>query len=305
MSRVREVVPPAMAGVRLDRGVSMLADLPRARAARLIADGIVAVNGVPTTSRSRRLEDGDVVELERPEDPDAGLEADAGVHVEVVYEDDQLIVVSKPSGVAVHPGAGLSQGTLVQGLLARYPELAAVGESERPGIVHRLDRGTSGLLVVARTQEAYRSLVDQLANRTAGREYDALVRGEIGEDAGLVDAPIARSRREPTRMAVSSDGREARTRFEVVARFAQPEPATRVRCTLETGRTHQVRVHLAAIGHPVMGDEKYGGARPGLAGERMFLHACSLDLDRPVTGERLRFTSELPADLLGVLERFS
>ncbi len=305
MSRLREVVPAAMGGERLDRGVAMLADLSRAQVARLIADGAVAVNGVTTTARARRLEEGDVVELERPEQVESGTEADSTVSVEVVYEDEHVIVVEKPAGLVVHPGAGQSRGTLVQGLLACYPELAVVGESERPGIVHRLDRGTSGLLVVARTHEAYRSIVGQLAARTATRVYEALAWGGMAEEAGMIEAPIGRSRREPTRMAVSVEGREARTRFEVVARFTRPEPLTRLRCTLETGRTHQIRVHLAAIGHPVVGDEKYGGARPALPIERLFLHAGELELEHPVSGERLHFVSPLPQDLDRVLAELS
>lgn len=291
-----------MAGERLDRGVAMLADLSRAEVARLIAGGAVSLNGVAVTGRSRHLQEGDVVELERPERVAVGIESDPDVPVAVVYEDEHVIVVEKPAGLVVHPGAGQPRGTLVQGLLARYQELVAVGESERPGIVQRLDRGTSGLLVVARTQEAYRSLVGQLAARTACRRYDALVWGQIREDGGMIDAPISRSRREPTRMAVSVEGREARTRFEVVERFASPEPTTRVRCTLETGRTHQIRVHLAAIGHPVVGDERYGGARRTLEIERPFLHACRLEFDHPGSGDRLGFDSPLPTDLVAVLE---
>jgi 23S rRNA pseudouridine1911/1915/1917 synthase len=193
-------------------------------------------------------------------------------------------------------------GTMVQGLLARYPELARLpdegaGEADRPGIVHRLDAGTSGLLVVARTPEAYHALVAQLAARTVERHYRALVLGIVEANAGEVDAPIGRSDRDPTQMAVATGGREARTRYEVRARYHEPIDTTELACKLETGRTHQIRVHLAAIGHPVVGDTRYGGERPAIPVGRPFLHAERLSFVHPRTGEVLTFTSPLPADL--------
>jgi 23S rRNA pseudouridine1911/1915/1917 synthase len=205
----------------------------------------------------------------------------------------------------VHPGAGNARGTMVAGLLARYPELAGVGEPERPGIVHRLDKGTSGLLVVARTQDAYESLVEQLSSRSVERRYLTLVWGCPEPATGVVDAPIGRSRRDPTRMTVSATGREARTRYEVRERFTEPIVASLVECKLETGRTHQIRVHLAAIGRPVVGDPRYKGARASFKTPRMFLHAHTLAFDHPATGERVSFTAPLPADLQSVLDRLS
>ncbi len=196
----------------------------------------------------------------------------------------------------MHPGAGNQQGTLVHGLLARWPELAGVaqaGGEDRPGIVHRLDKGTSGLLVVARTGAARDALVDQLAGRAMRRRYAALVWGRVEEDEGLIDAPIQRAEADPTRMAVRAGGREARTRYRVEHRYQTPDDITLLDCRLETGRTHQIRVHLAAIGHPVLGDPRYGrgGHRwPGgvtrLAAGRVWLHARELAFDHPTTGVR-------------------
>ncbi len=233
-----------------------------------------------------------------------GPVGDPAVDVVVVHEDADVIVVDKPAGLVVHPGAGHRSGTLVHGLVARYPELsalpAAVGsEPDRPGIVHRLDRGTSGLMVVARTPDAYGSLVAQLSSRQVSRTYRALVLGTVEGESGLVDAPIGRSVSSPTRMAISRKGKEARTRYQVERRFTQPVPTTLVRASLETGRTHQIRVHLSAIGHPVVGDEPYSQGRslPGATVTRPFLHAYALAFDHPRTGERLAWTSELPDDL--------
>jgi 23S rRNA pseudouridine1911/1915/1917 synthase len=232
------------------------------------------------------------------------LVGDPGVRFEVVYEDPDLVVVDKPAGLVVHPGAGHRSGTLVHGLLARYPEVEVVGREEgsnpdRPGIVHRLDRGTSGLMVVARTPDAYHALVGQMSRREVVRNYRVLVLGSVDGTSGVVDAPIGRSVSSPTRMAVSRKGKEARTRYHVDERFTQPVPTTLMTATLETGRTHQIRVHLTAIGHPVVGDVVYGQGRslPGALVSRPFLHAGQLSLDHPRTGAALSWTSELPNDL--------
>lgn len=303
--RVREEVPDALAGERVDRIVAMVCGCSRAEAAELVATGQVLVDGVPITSRATRLQPGQVVELDAP-----GLGApvelvpDASVPVPVVHEDADLLVIDKPAGLVVHPGAGRSEGTLVHGLLARYPELAEVGvDPVRPGIVHRLDKGTSGLLLVARTPAAYERLVAMLSARAVHRRYRALAWGHLASPTGLVDAPIGRSVREPTRMAVVERGKEARTRYEVLHRFDDPVEVTELACTLETGRTHQIRVHLRSIGHPVVGDVRYDGGRQSLPLDRPFLHAEVLDLDHPVTGERLHLESPLPADLQAVLDR--
>ncbi len=236
--------------------------------------------------------------------------------VTVVWSDDEVIVVDKPAGLVVHPGAGNRSGTLIQGLLARFPDLAGLaerpggdGDRDRPGVVHRLDKGTSGLLMVARTEVARTSLASQLASRTVGREYVTLVRGTVAADSGLIDAPLGRDGRDPTRIQVLASGRPARTRYRVDERFDEPALSTLLCCRLETGRTHQIRVHLASIGHPVVGDERYGpkvlSSWQPLPSGRPFLHAATLVFDHPVTGARLSFSSPLPADLKAVLEAMS
>jgi 23S rRNA pseudouridine1911/1915/1917 synthase len=299
---VDEVVPAALDGERLDRVVAMLTGASRAVVADQVADGRVRVNGEAVTSRSHRVVTGDLVAAPpAPAADDIVIEPDASVAFEVVFEDADLIVVAKPPGLVVHPGAGNPTGTLVNGLVARFPDLAAVGQPGRPGLVHRLDADTSGLLVVAHTPDAYTDLVHQLAERTVTRRYDALVWGEFETTTGRVDAPIGRSRRHPTRMAVTADGREAVTDYEVVTTFHHPVVVSRLRCALHSGRTHQIRVHLASIGRPVVGDGLYGGDREGLRSPRLWLHAAELSFDHPGTGERLSFSAPLPGDLAGVL----
>ncbi len=226
---------------------------------------------------------------------------DPGVAFGVVHEDDSVIVVDKPAGLVVHPGAGNRDGTLVNGLLARYPELAGVGNPDRPGIVHRLDAGSSGLLVVARTGAAVGALVTQFAAHTAGRRYQALVWGHPSAAHGIIDAPIGRDPGDPLKMALVAGGRPARTEYEVVARLAAPAAVALLACRLETGRTHQIRVHLAGIGHPLVGDSVYGDRRATLGLERPFLHAAELSFEHPATGARMTFTSPLPADLADLL----
>ncbi|MGQ0520574.1 MAG: RluA family pseudouridine synthase [Actinomycetota bacterium] len=303
---MRELVPAALGGERVDRVVAMLTGLARSDVARLVEEGAVRVGGRAVTSRSRRLVEGDELEVDVPAAAGvAALGPDPAVPVTEVYADDQVVVVDKAPGVVVHPGAGQPGATLVQGLLARYPDLAGAGQPDRPGIVHRLDKGTSGLLVVARTPAAYTSLVAQLGERTVARTYLALVRGLVEAPAGMVDAPVGRGASDPTRMTVSARGRSARTRYEVQQRFGRPAEATLLACSLETGRTHQIRVHLAAIGHPVLGDARYGGAKAARLCPRPFLHAASLAFDHPTSGRRLTFSSPLPADLQAVLDGFA
>lgn len=304
-------VPRSLEGVRVDRAVSMLTGVSRGEAAALVATGRVTVDGREVRTRSTPLMAGGVLEIELPGPP--ALAPEAEVPFRVVHEDPAFVVVDKPPGVVVHPGAGHRGGTLVAGLLARYPDigrLSSICDPMRPGIVHRLDRGTSGLLVVARSVEAYRSLASQMAARSVGRKYVALVSGHLRDDRGLIDAPIGRSVRTPTKMAVSSGGRPARTGYEVLRRLelivggraTSAIPTTLVTCRLETGRTHQIRVHFAAIGHPVLGDERYGRTPRGvLVPGRLFLHAAELEIDHPVSGERMAWTAPLPADLVTVL----
>ncbi|MPY93660.1 MAG: RluA family pseudouridine synthase [Acidimicrobiia bacterium] len=296
-------VGPALDGERVDRVVAMLTGVSRSRSAELVAEGAVRLGGRVVATRSARVREGQVVEvLWSGDDAPGGPAADPSVPLQVVYGDDDVIVLDKPAGLVVHPGAGHADGTLVNGLLARYPDLAAIGQPGRPGIVHRLDRGTSGLLVVARSSLAYEGLVGALAAHEVERSYQALAWGAFEAASGLVDAPVGRSASEPTRMAVRHDGKPARTAYRVERHFDQPVSVTLLGCSLETGRTHQVRVHLQAIGHPVVGDQRYGGRRSGLVLDRPWLHARRLAFEHPVTGAPLSFESPLPADLATVLE---
>ncbi|MDA8035166.1 MAG: RluA family pseudouridine synthase [Actinomycetota bacterium] len=303
------VVPGTLAGERVDRVVALLSGRSRAEVAELVAAGAVQLDGAPVSSRHRRVVAGEVLSVgdgPAAAAPSAVPSPAPEVAVTVVYEDADLLVVDKPPGLVVHPGAGHRDGTLVSGLLARYPDLGAVPAADgwdptRPGIVHRLDKDTSGLLAVARTPRAQAHLVGQLADRSMGRTYLALVLGRVAADEGTVEAPIGRSTRDPTRMAVRRDGRDARTHYRVLARHDGPVPTTLLELRLETGRTHQIRVHLRAIGHPVAGDARYGGSSRPLALPRPFLHAAALRLVHPTTGELLELSSPLPADLAGVL----
>jgi 23S rRNA pseudouridine1911/1915/1917 synthase len=304
---VRETVPAALEGERVDRVVAMLTGRPRAEVAELVSSGAVRLRGQAVTTRSMRVTEGDDLEVELPpDDPMAGIvQPEVEVDVNVVFEDADVLVVDKTPELVVHPGAGNASGTLVAGLVARYPELAGVGEPERPGIVHRLDKGTSGLLVVARTQQAYESLVGQLSARTVDRRYAALVWGHPTPVQGMIDAPLGRSRKDPTRMAVTASGREARTSYTVEKAFIDPVEAALLSCKLETGRTHQIRVHLAAIDHPIVGDPRYRGARRSFPAPRPFLHAARLAFDHPRTGERVAVESPLPDDLRALLDLLS
>ena len=288
-------VPGSLGGERVDKAVALLSGLPRSQVNQLVDAGAVRLDGRPVASRSRRLVAGEVLDVDVPAPVDRSPAADPSVEVPVVFEDDHLLVVDKPAGMVVHPGAGHQGGTMVPGLLARHPELAGVGDDpSRPGVVHRLDAGSSGLLVLARTEAAFRSLVAQLAARGVERRYRALVHGRVAAPAGVIDGPIGRDPREPTRQAVVAGGKEARTRYEVLDRT---EATSLLACRLETGRTHQIRVHLGGIGHPLVGDVLYGG-RAELGLDRPYLHACQLAFSHPATGERVAFESPLPPDLV-------
>jgi 23S rRNA pseudouridine1911/1915/1917 synthase len=298
-------VPTLMAGMRVDRGVSMLANVSRSTAAELVSAGRVLIDGAPAVSGKDVLREGAQVTVHVRPPGDDTVAAESGITFEVVHADPDVAVVDKPAGLVVHPGAGHSEGTLVGGLLDRFPDLAqlvadGICPPDRPGIVHRLDKGTSGLLAVARTAGAYEALVDQLATRTMERHYLALVEGVVADDRGEVEAPIGRSARTPTKMAVTAAGKPARTAYSV--RERRPATTTSAATTLlelalQSGRTHQIRVHMAAIGHPVVGDARYGNADKRLGPGRFFLHAFRLAFIHPTTGERLEFTSPLPDDL--------
>jgi 23S rRNA pseudouridine1911/1915/1917 synthase len=298
-----EEVPAALDGERLDRVVSLLADVSRSDAAVIVAAGGATVDGVVATSGKVRLRVGQTVTVDETLAPQAVLPAaDPSVDVRVVLEDEYLLIIDKPAGLVVHPGAGNPDRTLVNGLLARYPQIAGVGEPIRPGIVHRLDAGTSGLLVVAKTTAAYHGLVDALSSHRVERIYRALVWGHPASPSGVIDAPIGRDHRDPMRMAVVVDGKPARTHYRTLQRFRRPAETTSLECQLETGRTHQIRVHLAAIGHPVVGDPTYGGVKSAITIGRPVLHAAELRFTHPVTGAPVAATSPLPDDLRLLLE---
>jgi len=297
---VEETVPPALDGQRVDRVVSLLSGVSRSAADGLIEGGHVVVDGDSSPSKKAKLRAGQVIVIDLSAVPGpARPEPDPSVVFTVVYADDDVIVIDKPAGLVVHPAVGNETGTLVNGLLARYPEIVGVGEPDRPGIVHRLDAGTSGLLVVARSLVAHAVLSRRLASHDVERVYTALVWGHLSAQQGLIDAPIGRHPKDPLRMGVVVNGKPARTHFAVERTFAAPDTSL-LTCTLETGRTHQIRVHLAAIDHPVVGDTIYGGNRPGIAIGRPFLHAARLAFEHPVTSEPMSFTSELAADLVAV-----
>ena len=290
------VVPPEMAGLRLDLALArLLPQHSRNRIQGWIAAGDVTVDGAVRAPR-HRLAGGERLRIAAPPvEPDT-THAGEAIALAIVYEDDAIIVVDKPAGLVVHPGAGNRGGTLQNALLHHAPSLAGVA---RAGIVHRLDKDTSGLLVVARTPESQTALARALAARDVHRDYLAIAWGDI-ERAVTVDAPIGRHPVARTTMAVVEGGRAARTHVTPRERYAI---ATLVKCTLETGRTHQIRVHLAAIRHPIVGDAAYGRARdvPGLpAMRRQALHAWRLALDHPVTGAQMRWQAEPPDDFMAL-----
>ena len=269
----------------------------RAEAERLLAAGVVLVDG-GRHAKSRRLEGGEAIEIRLSGRAGSDLAPDERTFP-IPYEDEHLLVVDKSAGVVVHPSAGHEEGTLVQALLERG--IAGGDDPTRPGVVHRLDRDTSGLLVVARTNEAYTALQELIRRRLLERRYLALVRGLPRSRRGRIEAPIGRDRKDPTRQSLDTHApRDAVTHFEV-ERLLPRHALLRVR--LETGRTHQIRVHLAAIGLPIVGDPVYGSAEPDL--RRQFLHAAELSFPHPVTGQQIETESPLPPELQAALARFS
>ncbi len=287
---------------RLDAALAQRADwLSRSAAQNAIRNGLVRVNDEVETRPSTALKLDDRVEsfLPEPEDPDARLVA-ADVPVDVIYRDDHILVVDKPHGIAVHPGPGHRDDTLVNGLLKIFPETAAVGAPDRPGVVHRLDLDTSGLLIFALTPEAYVQLGKAMRERAIKRTYTALAHGRVQPAEGTVDAPIGRDPSNRTRQAVVESGRAAKTHYRTVEQLPN---ATLLEVELETGRMHQIRVHLTAIGFPVLGDMTYGNSPKVNGLNRQFLHASRLSFAHPVTGEQMTHESPLPADLASVLER--
>ena len=301
-----ELIPAALHEQRLDRVVSLISDISRASTATLISVGGVQVDGVVATAGKVKVREGQQVSIDTALLPRKELpQPDPSITLEIVYQDADVAVINKAPGMVVHPGAGNPSGTMVNGALALFPEMATVGDTLRPGVVHRLDAGTTGLMVMARTQKAYEFLVDALSRRDVTRKYVALVWGHPSVQEGIIDAPIGRDHRDPTKMAVMVDGKTARTKFDVVRTFNLPQPSALIECQLETGRTHQIRVHLDSIGHPVVGDATYGGARSSLSCSRPMLHATALRFAHPSTGEEMGFEVPIPDDMNQIVGRCS
>ena len=292
-------------GARLDLAVAArVAEISRSFAATLIESGALQVNGIAVTKPGQRIKAGDVLSLAMPPPQPSGLAAQS-IPLNVIYEDDDLLVVDKAAGMVVHPAPGHRDGTLVNALLAHVPEMELdMGDEARPGIVHRLDKDTSGLIVVAKRRAAHEALARQMSARSMLKEYAAVIQGALTPPSGVIDAPIARDPRDRQRMAIVTGGRPARTRYTTERAI---RPYTMIRATLETGRTHQIRVHMASAGHPILGDALYGkrtlkdAAKVGLS--RQFLHAQRLGFTLPATGEWHEFTSPLPDDLQAALSR--
>ncbi len=295
---MRYQVPEELDGERVDKAVAVLAGISRSLAREIMDAGGVAGDGDGGLDPSDRVSSGDWLDFDVP-DPAPLLEPHP-VDYRTVHIDDDVIVVSKPSGLTVHPGAGTDAETLAAGLLFDHPELEGVGQAGRWGIVHRLDRATSGLMVVARTSESYETLSTMMRARSVSRAYIALVAGAVAIPRGTIDAPIGPDPNRPIRRALSPIGKRAVTHYRRSSQWTGPGVAM-LDVTLETGRTHQIRVHLAAIGHPVLGDRVYGSKDP-VAVPRLALHAVRLEFDHPVSGEPMSFTDPLPDDLATVVE---
>jgi len=299
----RLTVGRTAAGARLDRWLAeSLPDLSRSRIQHLIAGQHVTVNGAATKA-SHRLHGGETIEIDvLPLPPDDLIPEP--IALTVLHEDDHVLVIDKPAGMVVHPGAGNATGTLAAAALAHAPAIAAVGGPRRPGIVHRLDKDTSGVLVMAKTRAAYEGLTAQLVERSVTRRYVAVVHGRVGLTAGVVDAPMGRDPSHRQRMAVrpAGKGKRAVTHYRVVERFPH---FTYLELRLETGRTHQIRVHMASLGHPIVGDRTYGrshGKQP-IASEGLALHAVTLAFLHPISQKRLEFTAAFPLRLERLLSQ--
>lgn len=290
------------AGQRLDAFVAAAFEgVSRSAAARLLEGGFITVNGKPAT-KSTRILDGDSISVELPEAEDTEVAAQ-DIPLDVVYEDDDVIVVNKPAGLVVHPAPGHPDGTLVNALLHHCGDsLSGVGGEKRPGIVHRIDRDTSGLIIAAKNDASHLALSAQLSDHSLARTYECLALGNFREDSGTIDAPIGRHHIDRKKMTVTThNSRHAVTHWEVIARY---NGVTHLRCHLETGRTHQIRVHLAHIGHPILGDTVYGGKKavPGLTGQ--CLHAVGLRFVHPRTGELVSLSCPLPEEFETQLRKY-
>ena len=285
------------AGERIDKALSsQQSEWSRTQISNWITDGLVKVNGAAIKAKYK-VKAGDIVEIDVPEAEPLEVVAE-DLQLEIVYEDADVLVVNKPRGMVVHPAPGHMTGTLVNGLMYHCKDLSGINGVLRPGIVHRIDKDTTGLLMVAKNDVAHESLVNQLVNKTVTRKYTALVHGHIAHDKGTIDAPIARDPKDRQKQAIVDGGKHAVTHFQVIERFGD---YTLVECRLETGRTHQIRVHMNYIGFPLVGDPKYGPKKTIDFGGQV-LHAGVLGFEHPVTGKYLEFSVPLPEDFEQLLQ---
>ena len=290
-------IEASIAGQRLDKAVAELTDLSRSLANEQIKDGRILINGQAKKAKYA-VKEGDVISYELPE-PEVVEYVPEDIPLEIVYQDEDVAVVNKPQGMVVHPSAGHTSGTLVNALMYHIKDLSGINGVLRPGIVHRIDKDTSGLLMIAKNDQAHVALADELKDKKSLRKYWAIVHGNLPNDRGVIEAPIGCSEKDRKKQAVTAKGKPALTRFQVLERFGD---YSLVELQLETGRTHQIRVHMAYIGHPVAGDEIYG-PRKTLKGHGQFLHARTLGFTHPRTGEVLEFTAEAPAIFQETLEK--
>ncbi|MDG3131885.1 RluA family pseudouridine synthase [Streptococcus suis] len=286
-----------VSGVRLDKAVADLTELSRTVANEQIKTGQVLVNGEIKKAKYI-VQVGDVITYQLPKVEEVEYVAE-DISIEILYQDKDVAVVNKPQGMVVHPSAGHTSGTLVNALLRHIKDLSGINGVLRPGIVHRIDKDTSGLLMIAKNDVAHIKLAEELKAKKPLRKYWALVHGNVPNDRGKIEAPIGRSEKDRKKQAVTAKGKEAITRFEVLERFGD---YTLLELTLETGRTHQIRVHMAYIGHPIAGDISYG-PRKTLKGHGQFLHARTLGFTHPSTGEMVEFTAEIPTIFQETLEQ--
>ncbi|MFJ8458044.1 MULTISPECIES: RluA family pseudouridine synthase [Lysinibacillus] len=291
MTQVSYTMEEQQKGERIDKALSSVqSEWSRTQIGNWITEGIVKVNG-ETVKAKYKVKVGDLVEVDVPEAEPLDVIAE-NLDLDIVYEDADVLVVNKPKGMVVHPAPGHMTGTLVNGLMYHCKDLSGINGVLRPGIVHRIDKDTSGLLMVAKNDAAHESLVNQLVNKTVTRKYTALVHGHIAHDKGTIDAPIARDQKDRQKQAVVDNGKHAVTHFQVIERFGD---FTLVECRLETGRTHQIRVHMKYIEYPLVGDPKYGPKKTIDFGGQV-LHAGILGFDHPASGEYIQFEAPLPAD---------
>lgn len=299
MDKITKIVTNEEQGIRLDAFLAQVSGETRSRVQNLMEQGCVTVNGKAPKKAGVKLNAGDEVELMLPE-PEPLEAVPVEMDIPIVYEDSDIVVVNKPRDLVVHPAAGHAQDTLVNALLFACDDLSGIGGKLRPGIVHRLDKDTTGLLVVAKNDEAHVNLSQQISVHSAGRVYWALVEGRMKEQSGTVCAPIARSPKDRKKMAIVPDGKPATTHWRVLQQF---DKTTLIECRLVTGRTHQIRVHMNSLHHPVCGDPIYGIAKSHAGVCPLMLHAHDLHIKHPATGEEMNFTAEPPKDFLDVLWR--